>query len=451
MRRLSFKVILLGLIVCLSAAALLWSIMRPFIAERYLHRVPQSVRHFVATPLPASLPAAELTDPAAQPTIWIPTLENNQQPTANSQRATSTPLPPTFTPEKISSDQVSGNSSQPTATQATATPTQTPTPTATPLPKAVRITDISVIPQKYNNCGPANMTVLLDFYGVEADQLVIGGQLKPNYEDRNVTPWELVDYVNENTDLRATAFVGGDKALMQQFLVAGYPVIIEKGLYPNSYDGWMGHYLTLVGYDDTEQAFVSLDTFLGPWDSSGRLETYEFVDEFWHQFNNTFILIYPEEAETAVSNILGPIYQTPLLMWQNAAQIAQANTAANSDDAFAWFNLGVSLTHLGDLTNDSALYENAAAAFDKAREIGLPWRMLWYQFEPYQAYLGANRHNEVIALTDAILTTEGGQNIEETYFYRGLAFEQRGDFGMAESAFHRAASLNPNRQLTVDN
>lgn len=436
MKRFTNKSIIVGLIVCLGLPALLWPFARTLIAARYLHRVPESVRHFVATPLPEALPAPELAVAAAQPTIWIPAI-NNQQ-------LTFTPLPPTFTPLPTGIGGETAVTIPPSTVTPSPPPTMTPLPTATPLPAAVRIENITIIPQKYNNCGPANMTVVLDFYEHEADQVAIGAQIKPNYEDRNVSPWELVDYVNSSTTLQAASFVGGDKALLQQLLAAGYPVIIEKGLYPNSYDGWMGHYLTLVGYDDAEQAFISLDTFLGPWDSSGRLETYAFVDEFWHQFNNTFILIYPVEAETAVTNILGPTYQDPLIMWNHAAEIAQTKTVANPDDAFAWFNLGTSLTHLGELTGEITFSENAATAFDQARTIGLPWRMLWYQFEPYQAYLDANRPNEVIALTDAILTTEGGQNLEETHLYRGLAFELRGDSGMAESAFRRAKSLNPN-------
>ncbi|MCA9931394.1 MAG: C39 family peptidase [Anaerolineales bacterium] len=439
MNRFSTKTILIGLIIFLSMSALLWPIMRTFIAKQYLHRIPESARAFFATPLPSALPAPVAVETAVPPTIFVPTISHQQS-------AVSSQPPATTPPVTVSPGHPVTVPSNPSATPS---PHHPITPSPTPLPAAARITEINVIPQKFNNCGPANVTILLDFYGIEADQLEIGDQIKPNYDDRNVSPWELVDYVNESAPLRATYYVGGDRKLLQRFLAAGFPVIIEKGLYPNSYDGWMGHYLTLVGYDDAEQAFISLDTFLGPWDSSGRFESYDFVDEFWHQFNNTFILIYPVEAETAVLALLDDTFQDPLLMWQHAAQTAQAQIRTNPDDAYAWFNLGAGLTRLGQLIGDDQLYANAATAFDRARTIGLPWRMLWYQFEPYEAYLGANRPDEVIALTDAILTTEGGQNVEETHLYRGLAFEMRGDSDMADAAFRRAISLNSN--LTIDN
>ena len=53
----------------------------------------------------------------------------------------------------------------------------------------------------------------------------------------------------------------------------------------------------------------------------------------------------------------------------------------------------------------SAAIEEAAAAFDQARQIGLPWRMLWYQFGPFEAYYETGRYDEVIALADATLQT----------------------------------------------
>ncbi|MEZ4644570.1 MAG: hypothetical protein R3E31_17855 [Chloroflexota bacterium] len=77
---------------------------------------------------------------------------------------------------------------------------------------------------------------------------------------------------------------------------------------------------------------------------------------------------------------------------------------------------------MGELTGEATYYETAAVAFDEARRIGLPWRMLWYQFEPYEAYLGNGRAADVLALTDAMITSEGGRYVEETFFYQGNAW-----------------------------
>ena len=110
----------------------------------------------------------------------------------------------------------------------------------------------------------------------------------------------------------------------------------------------------------------------------------------------------------------------------------------DNSNAFAWFNLGTNLTRLGELTAEEEYFENAALAFDRAREIGLPWRMLWYQFAPYTAYIGVGRFDEVLALTLS------AQDVEETHLYRGHALLATGNPVAAEAAYRKALQLNPN-------
>jgi hypothetical protein len=406
---------------------------------RFPAAVPEALLNLVATPLPTALPAPTMAADSSQ----LSEISNQLaqlQPTA-----TASPLAarlPVFTPQTQLSD-------SPTAMpEPTATSTPLP-PTATPLPTAVRLENIDIIPQKFNNCGPANLTITLGYHGFAVDQLDVGGTVKPNYDDRNVSPWELVDYVNNKTSLRASYFVGGTVDLLKTLIASGYPVIIEKGLYPNAWEGWMGHYLTVVGYDDADKEFISLDTFLGPWDGSGRRDSYETVDEFWQQFNHTFILVYPPEREGEVLGLLPLALSNSVPMWQHTAVTNQTLTTTQPDNPFAWFNLGSSLTHLARLTDDASLYASAAAAFDQARTIGLPWRMLWYQFEPYEAYLGNGRIDDVFNLSDAILTNEGGQNVEETYLYRSYAFAALGEEVNAQAALATALALNPNLETAV--
>lgn len=211
----------------------------------------------------------------------------------------------------------------------------------------------------------------------------------------------------------------------------------------------MGHYLTVVGYDDASEEFISLDTFLGPWDGSGRRDSYETVDEFWQMFNHTFILVYPPEDTAKIGAILPTELIDPITMWQQTAVTNQQQTTNQPNNPYIWFNLGSSLTHLARLRQDNTLYASAAAAFDQARTIGLPWRMLWYQFEPYEAYLANGRTDDIFTLSDAILTTEGGQNVEETYLYRSYAYAALGDEANAQAALATALELNPNLATAV--
>jgi hypothetical protein len=47
-------------------------------------------------------------------------------------------------------------------------------------------------------------------------------------------------------------------------------------------------------------------------------------------------------------------------------------------------------------------------------------------------------------LTDAVLETQGGRNVEETYLYKGHALLFEGDVTGASDAYRRAIELNEN-------
>ena len=408
-------------------AVTLWFVSPKIIAAlpyRVKSRLPAAVVYLAVTPPPATAlpaPAAPAPPPAVPPAIILP--------------ATS-PQPPTPTPSPAPP--------RPLTPAPLYTPTPSPPPPSpTPLPAAVRLENISIVPQKFNNCGPANLAINLAYYGRADTQQDIARIIRPTYEDRNVSPWEMVNYVNNQTPLRAQTFSGGDLTVLKELLAAGFPVIIEKGLLPSAWEGWMGHYLTLVGYDEAQQQFSTFDTFLGPWDSSGRAETYEFIETYWQHFNYTFIIVYPPEAETVIEEIVGPERVDPLKMWQQTAVKAQNDIQSDPENAFAWFNLGASLTRLGQLNDDATYYADAAAAFDQARTLGLPWRMLWYQFQPYEAYLANGRAADVLTLAQATLESGGGQFVEETWFYRGRAWQQQGELSRAAADYRRALELKP--------
>jgi hypothetical protein len=383
------------------------------------------------TPLPTALPAPSMV--AEKPRVTIPAIA----PT------TATPTPePTATKESAEAGAATESAIPTTA------PTSTPLPTATatplPLPSQARIEGLEIVPQGFNNCGPANLTINLNFFGVGTTQNEAAAVLKPNREDRNVSPWQLSDYVNEHTALRSTAHSGGDLELIKRFVAAGFPIVIEKGYEPTPKDGWLGHYLTVFGYDDDRQELYGLDTYLGPWDSSGRVDSYETVEYYWQQFNYTFFVVYPPEKEQLVFDLLGPELLDLSTMWQNAAQRAQAEIEADPENAFAWFNLGTNLTRLGEMTGDSEYYENGAAAFDQARILGIPPRIVWYQFRPYTAYMRVGRYQDMIDLADATLSTQGGRNVEETYLFKGHALALQGDGQGAIEAYEQAIRLNEN-------
>lgn len=411
-------------------------------------RLPEQLLAALSTPLPTALPAPEgLGEMPAGPMLLLPAeltgTVTPARPTAT-EAAVTLKAPATLRPT-ADATQPQEPPAEPSVGPTPEGPDATPSPTATAiLPSSAVVDGLTIIPQKFNNCGPANLTMVLNYYGHEVDQLSVGALLKPNYDDRNVSPEELVTYVNTETSLRAGAFSGGDLGLVKRLIVAGYPVIIEKGLEPSEWQGWMGHYLTLVGFDEPTQTLLAMDTYLGPWDGSGRREAYSFVEELWAQFNHAFILVYPPEREEEVMALLGPRFHDPRAMWQAAGHEASIWLQTVPEDAFAWFNLGTNLTRLAEVSARPELYARASTAYDRARQLGLPWRMLWYQFDPYVAYLAAGRFEDVLTLTEATLSNSGGRDVEETYLYRGHALQALGNTAQARAAYLEALALNPN-------
>jgi hypothetical protein len=406
------------------------------IPSRYLARLPEPlVEPFMAPLIDLPTPSALLSE---QPRVEIPLVEA----VVTAVPSVTPTLMPTPTPELVPTVDLDAAPTR----EATATPLPTATPTPEPLPESVRLDGLRVIAQSFNNCGPANLTQVLNFYGNSATQADVAAYLKPNPEDRNVSPWQLSDYVNQFTELRSSAHSGGDLDLVKRLIAAGFPVVIEKGYEPNTSTstGWMGHYLTVFGYDESRQEFYGLDTYLGPWDSSGRTDSYDELNRYWQQFNYTFFVVYQPEEEEKVQAILGETLTGEEAMWRHVAALAQAEIDRDPGNAFAWFNLGTSLTELAMMLGEADYYTSAATAFDRSRTIGLPPRMLWYQHRPLMAYFRVGRYEDVMSLVDATLATAGGQNVEELYWYQGHVHLARGERTLARAAYQRVLQLNEN-------
>ncbi|MCB8953555.1 MAG: C39 family peptidase [Ardenticatenales bacterium] len=401
----------------------------------------------VTTPLPASLPVPSGAL-AQKGQVGLPTLDF-ANPTATTPPTPPTPTAAPVTPEPTAAT-ADVNTPAPT-TIPTPAPTATPTPIAIPTetvvlaaqPPAKALEGLKNRPQNFNNCGPANLSMVLNFWGDPTTQTEAAAYLKPNPEDRNVSPWQMADYVNEQTGLRSSAHSSGTIDLIRTFIANGIPVIIEKGYEPNEREGWYGHYLTVYGYDEEARTLRSQDTYLGPWDDSGREDTYDEINAAWEEFNYSFFVIYQPYQENLVQAILGDL-NDPIKMWQNAALRAQAAIEANQTDAFAWFNLGTSLTRLGEQTGTRDYYEQGAAAFDQSFILGIPPRMLWYEFRPYIAYMKVGRYQDMLTMADTTLETTGGRNVEETYLYKGHALAFLGDISGARAAYQQGLKLNEN-------
>jgi tetratricopeptide (TPR) repeat protein len=305
------------------------------------------------------------------------------------------------------------------------------------LPSSARIDGVRHVPQTWNNCGAANLTQVLSYYGWGFDQSVASSYLKPNVEDKNVSPGQMVEFVNHQQqdmpNLRALWRYGGTIELIKKFLAAGFPVIAESG-YDVQDLGWMGHYETVVAYDDESQTFWVYDSYLGIGNGYGREHAYEEFDSWWKHFNRAFIVVFTVDQEQLVRDVLGP-YVDPTYAAEVALDVARQEASTDPSDNWAWFNAGTSAAKLGRY-NDAAIY------FDEAFDLGMPYRTLWYQFGPYEAYYQIGRYDDVVELANNTASTT--LYVEENNYWRGMAYAALGRTEDAIFQFNETLSFNRN-------
>lgn len=350
------------------------------------------------------------------------------------QEATPVSLAPSATP----------TSTQTPAPSATPTLTQTPAPAAqatnapanasVSLPASERLFGFRHQQQTWNNCGPATITMALSYYGWQNDQAYAARFLKPNREDKNVSPEELVRFVNAQTQVKALMRYGGSIDLLKTLIANKFSVVVERGIRFEAYE-WLGHYQALVAYDDTQGVFYAYDSFLGTGDGDlGVRMGYRELDEDWRAFNRLFMVVYLPQDEPLLLRLLGELADE-----KGSASVAfataQAEAQANPQDPFAWFNMGTSLVAL-------ERYQEAANAFDQAFRFTVPYRILWYQFAPFVAYYEMGRYEDVLRW--AQINLNNAPELEEMYYWRGRVYQAQGRTEQARAEYNRALAYNSN-------
>jgi hypothetical protein len=337
----------------------------------------------------------------------------------------------------------------------TLTPTQLPpdlpTPTLTiaptPLPASHTIENVPYIDQHYgyNNCAPANLAMAMTFWGWTGKREDVTTYVKPFVKDKNVMPYELVDYVNSQTNLRALTRFGGTSGLVKNLLVSGFPVVVERGVYLRDLSGkisWMGHYQVVYGYNDDQAIYQVQDSF--EQDGNHFSVSYDDLIRGWRSFNYTFIVVYPAEREAELMTILGS-YADENSAGQAAAAIASADifSTEGQDQFFAWYNRGSSLVWLQDYVGASDAYDEAFGVYAGLSAENRPWRATWYQTGPYFAYFYTGRYQDVVSLADQTISSASEPYLEESFYWRARGKAALGDTKGAVEDLRKSLEYHP--------
>lgn len=286
--------------------------------------------------------------------------------------------------------------------------------------------------QTFNNCGPASLSMVLRYFGIEKSQGEIGNDLRPyqiasgDNDDKSVSLEELAQKAEE-FGLLAYHRPAGNMDILKHFIANDMPVITRTWV---AADDDVGHYRVVKGYDENQGVLIQDDSLQG----KNLTYTYDEFNVIWKKFNYEFVVIVPKEKQSVAETILGPKLDEGYA-WQEAVEMSRGQLAENPNDVTARFNLVVALYNTGDL-------EGTVNEFEKI-ENDLSFRTLWYQIEPIKAYFELGNYDRVFAITDKILNG-GNRAFSELYIIRGDIYKSQGNIDAARTEYEKAVQYNVN-------
>jgi len=287
--------------------------------------------------------------------------------------------------------------------------------------------------QTFNNCGPATLSMILGFYGVEKSQKEIGDIMRPyqnpkgDNDDKTIFPQEFADFAKSYGFEAKSGPAGTIEFLKEVVVKAEIPVVVKGWLRINED---IGHFWIVKGHNEREKVLITDDSYHGP----NRKTSYSDFLELWQPFNYGYVLIYPKEKSATVESILAKLGDQEM-QYTRARQRAEEESRLDSKNIYPLFNLVTSFYHLGE-------YQKSTEAFEKV-ESRLPRRMLWYQIEPILAYQKLDRYDRVLEISQRILEN-GNRAFSELYQIRGEVFLAQGQKEKAKEEFEKALLYNKN-------
>lgn len=310
------------------------------------------------------------------------------------------------------------------------------------VPNSVMLDGMQRVWQQFNRCAAAALTMQISYWRGETNYYDTIRNLNPRDADSSTRLDEMIRYA-EAFGLHGIERMGGTLDLLKVLIANGFPVLVETVYYEEGEDymrSWLSHNRVVMGYDDDKGEFYVFDSLLGfGADNTGRAVKYADLEERWRQLNRSYMVLYEPEQEAQVRDLMG-------IHWGEESHKAWLYEQVlmdmeNKGDAFDHFNLGTTLTLL-------ERYEEAVVSFDKAREIGLPFRMMWYQFEIFDAYLAVGRIQDVQTLAWRVINTTVG--VEEMYYYLALSYIASDDIPRAIMQLEQAIWYNQFYTTAID-
>lgn len=143
-----------------------------------------------------------------------------------------------------------------------------------------RISGVPFVKQEKMWCGPASLTMVLNYWGDPVNQSEVGSAVDPEHD--GTKPWHMVPflesrgYVVYEFDRYSLKYRVSVMDELKIWVCYDYPIVVRQWTYLSKQSG---HYRVVVGYDD-ESIYVkdpnsgsisfSIETFLELWDKNNE-------------------------------------------------------------------------------------------------------------------------------------------------------------------------------------
>lgn len=328
---------------------------------------------------------------------------------------------------------------------------QSPTAASTPLPAQVSLKGVRYMDQHgvKNYCAPSTLGMAMSFYGWKGTRVDVAKVIKPYDDDYNVMPYEMENYAINNAGLQSVTRIGGTVNLVKTLVAGGFPVLLETGVYQLDLANnisWMGHYILVTGYDEANSEFIVQDAYNG----QDQRVKYPKLENEWRSFNFLFMVIHTADKEPLLRGLMGS-------MWDENAANRVAYDRANLEISqmtdinqyYAWFNRGSSMVKLQDYAGAGQAYDQAFAIYQTLPEDTRPFRMVWYQTGPYQAYFYTGRYQDLVNLADFTLGLTNHLGLEESNYWRAMGYAAIGKRAEAIADLQTSLKIHPNFEPSV--
>ena len=162
-------------------------------------------------------------------------------------------------------------------------------------------------------------------------------------------------------------------------------------------------------------------------------------------------MVYPPEREHEVASILGADFD-PTENLQRSLQKTEDELPALTDRDlfFGLLNQAETLFRLGRIDEAATVFDQAFTHYNTLDDKQRPWRVLWYRVDAYQTYYETGRYQAVIDLARSTLSMLNKRSLEESHYWRGMAYEALGDIDKAREDYQIALQLRPTYQDALE-